>query len=421
MNKTADIVNDIIWGNILNYNSSGYIDDIYAIDSTVTLSYCNYGDSYNIIDGGNNLQSNPLFVDYNNGDYHLKSQAGHYVIPGLWTNDTETSPCIDAGDPAASYANEPQDNGNRINMGYYGNTAQASKSYYAMLTVNITPSNAVANGAKWTLLTDAPAYYDSTWHDSGDSIAIPPNTNFYIGVKDIEGYILTGDSSFLNAYNSFDGGIIYTYNTSESFTTGQNTKTMNYKVANDIYVSGNGNNNGTGNLYQPFKTIQYAINSDIGNIIYVKASTYYENINIDRSVSIIGYGNYKPTISGGSGTAPAVIISANGMLSDFIITGGDGNYGGGMYVGWGAAEIRNCDFKNNNAGFLGGALYCQGASSNVKFFNCTFGTISPNKVNSSSIHSSAEIFFDSILNLPTFIGCSIRGGLSGPYCNWPGK
>jgi hypothetical protein len=39
-----------------------------------------------------------------------------------------TSPCIDAGDPASACGNEPIPNGGRINMGAYGNTAQASKS-----------------------------------------------------------------------------------------------------------------------------------------------------------------------------------------------------------------------------------------------------------------------------------------------------
>ncbi len=35
---------------------------------------------------------------------------------------------IDAGEASAAYANEPSPNGNRANMGAYGNTAEASKS-----------------------------------------------------------------------------------------------------------------------------------------------------------------------------------------------------------------------------------------------------------------------------------------------------
>jgi hypothetical protein len=42
--------------------------------------------------------------------------------------DAVHSPCIDAGDPAAAFDQEPIPNGHRANMGTYGNTPEASKS-----------------------------------------------------------------------------------------------------------------------------------------------------------------------------------------------------------------------------------------------------------------------------------------------------
>jgi hypothetical protein len=64
------------------------------------------------------------------GDYHLKSQAGRYDPNSQsWVMDDVTSPCIDAGDPNSSVGDEPEPNGGRINMGAYGGTAEASKSY----------------------------------------------------------------------------------------------------------------------------------------------------------------------------------------------------------------------------------------------------------------------------------------------------
>ncbi|MHC4520279.1 MAG: hypothetical protein ACYTAS_16940 [Planctomycetota bacterium] len=64
------------------------------------------------------------------GDYHLKSQAGHWdTASRSWVLDEVTSPCIDAGDPASLVDDEPAPNGARINMGAYGGTAEASKSY----------------------------------------------------------------------------------------------------------------------------------------------------------------------------------------------------------------------------------------------------------------------------------------------------
>lgn len=64
------------------------------------------------------------------GDYHLKSQAGRWdPTSGTWVLDEVTSPCIDAGDPNSPVGDEPEPNGGRINMGAYGGTAEASKSF----------------------------------------------------------------------------------------------------------------------------------------------------------------------------------------------------------------------------------------------------------------------------------------------------
>ena len=46
------------------------------------------------------------------------------------TMDEVTSSCIDAGDPASPIGLEPFPNGGIINMGAYGGTEEASKSYF---------------------------------------------------------------------------------------------------------------------------------------------------------------------------------------------------------------------------------------------------------------------------------------------------
>ena len=73
------------------------------------------------------IHADPLFADGAAGDYHLKSQYGRWT-GAQWVLDAVSSPCIDAGDPASPYANEPEPNGNRIDVGAYGNTAEASRS-----------------------------------------------------------------------------------------------------------------------------------------------------------------------------------------------------------------------------------------------------------------------------------------------------
>jgi parallel beta-helix repeat protein len=81
--------------------------------------------------GEGNVNVDPCFVDPNGGDYHLKSQAGRWdANEGRWTKDEVTSLCIDAGNPMTPIGHEPFPNGGIINMGAYGGTAEASKSYF---------------------------------------------------------------------------------------------------------------------------------------------------------------------------------------------------------------------------------------------------------------------------------------------------
>jgi hypothetical protein len=116
---TSPIQNNIVWQNEI-WLSEEVLDEEYDI-------------CYNDIQGGwegeGNIAVDPLFADAASGDYHLKSQAGRWnPASGCWVVDDVTSPCIDAGNPATSCEMEPQSNGQRVNLGAYGGTAQASKS-----------------------------------------------------------------------------------------------------------------------------------------------------------------------------------------------------------------------------------------------------------------------------------------------------
>ncbi|MHC4147973.1 MAG: right-handed parallel beta-helix repeat-containing protein [Planctomycetota bacterium] len=81
--------------------------------------------------GTGNLNTDPLFADTAGGDYHLKSEAGHWDANGQsWVQDEVTSRCVDAGDPGNAIGYELHPNGGVINMGAYGGTVQASRSYF---------------------------------------------------------------------------------------------------------------------------------------------------------------------------------------------------------------------------------------------------------------------------------------------------
>lgn len=93
-------------------------------ESTATVTYSDIQDSW---PGIGNIDTDPLFADLDNNDYHLQSKMGRWEPESqMWIEDGLTSPCIDKGDPASSVAEEPAPNGGVINMGAYGGTAQAS-------------------------------------------------------------------------------------------------------------------------------------------------------------------------------------------------------------------------------------------------------------------------------------------------------
>ncbi len=118
---SSSVVNTIVWGN------SGKLSPKQILGCT-NVTYSDIEGGY---EGEGNIDADPCFA-YGSRfvyDYHLKSQAGRWNPNSQnWVYDEVTSPCIDAGNPGCPVGNEPVPNGNRINMGAYGGTAEASKS-----------------------------------------------------------------------------------------------------------------------------------------------------------------------------------------------------------------------------------------------------------------------------------------------------
>ncbi|MFA0823533.1 MAG: disaggregatase related repeat-containing protein [Methanomethylovorans sp.] len=120
-----------------------------------------------------NLNVDPLCVDSTNSnagsrDYHLKSTVGHYSS-GSWVTDSTSSALIDAGYSGSSYSSEPSPNGGVINIGRYGNTAQASKSVSSASTTDAVP---VANaGADQNVTIGSDVNFDGSASTDDNGIA----------------------------------------------------------------------------------------------------------------------------------------------------------------------------------------------------------------------------------------------------------
>lgn len=106
-NSLLKITNSIIWS-----NSVGSIYPSETLNQTV--SYCDIQGGWA---GEGNINTDPCFVNGGEGDYHLRPD----------------SPCIDAGDPNSDFGLEPEPDGGRINIGYYGNTPEATSKYGLVL------------------------------------------------------------------------------------------------------------------------------------------------------------------------------------------------------------------------------------------------------------------------------------------------
>jgi hypothetical protein len=67
----------------------------------------------------------PLFADPENGDFHLKSSKGRWTPAGYVLDDV-ISPALAKGYPEASKEENPERAGDRIEIGAYGNSSEAS-------------------------------------------------------------------------------------------------------------------------------------------------------------------------------------------------------------------------------------------------------------------------------------------------------
>jgi len=117
-----DIVNCILWNNGNNED-----DDFYHCRS---VRYSCVAQMDVVTPDSGNFSEEPLFADPDNEDYHLMSIYGRYDPDSeTWVYvDSDTSRCIDAGDPDMGPGREQWPHGSAINLGAYGGTPFASLS-----------------------------------------------------------------------------------------------------------------------------------------------------------------------------------------------------------------------------------------------------------------------------------------------------
>ncbi len=282
------IVNCIIWG---NFSAEG-----------AQMRDCS-APTYSCIEdwqegGEGNISDLPYFVNLGAGDYHLRS----------W------SPCIDAGDPWSDYSNEPDPNGERIDMGAYGNTPEAT--------------SASQDTDEDSLPDDWERYF------FGDLSRGPDD--------DPDGDGITNLQEYQRGTNPARSGPWY--------------------VDASVTASGDGTSWQTA-----FKTVQEGIDaSPDGQKVTVAQGTYLENINFKgKNITLTGTNPLDSevianTVIDGGGRSSTVVFSGTEgetcLLSGFTIRNGVGFYGGGIRGNRTHATISNNVITDNSGPIAGGAM-----------------------------------------------------------------
>lgn len=210
--RGGKVSNCIIWG-----NSSPAIG---GREEEIFLSYCNIQEGW---PGEGNINVDPNFVKHGywdqngtldnpdddfwiDGDYHLRSQAGHWdEQSNTWVQDDVTSLCIDAGDPNSLIGTEPFPNGGRVNTGAYGASNYASKTYFGKPVCEKVIAGDI-NGDCVVDFEDLMIMI-SHWMMSGEDFVNKPPTVRLIELQDGDRIAWPGPTTFRAEASDIDGEV----------------------------------------------------------------------------------------------------------------------------------------------------------------------------------------------------------------------
>ena len=288
-----------------------------------------YNNGFDMPSGTGNMEVNPLFANSVNSDFHLKSQYGRWS-GSAWVDDIVTSSCIDTGDPSDDYSNEPLPNGSRINMGAYGNTTEASKSYGEISTGTISGTVMNITSTPISGVTVQTNGYSNTTNSTGQYIISNVSIGNYTVTASKTGYfsesqeniqVLENQTITVNFQLTETLGLVGLWH----FDEGNGTTTVD--------SSGN-NNNGT--LINMDPATDW-VDGKIGYALDFDGSNDYVNCGNDTSLNITGNITIilwiKPIVAGEGGPNAGLVCKAESGV-DWSWQLRYNTPGGGNYMGF---------------------------------------------------------------------------------------
>ncbi|MBN1674683.1 MAG: right-handed parallel beta-helix repeat-containing protein [Kiritimatiellae bacterium] len=318
-------------------------NDLYAADGAHIGYWQGYRTSLKAwqsvtLQDGNSLSIAPVFVDADACDFHLQSTAGSYggdafTAPtgGTFAADAGLSFCIDAGHPASAYAHESADNGGRVNMGAFGNTADASRSPGERVSLLVEPNG----GVEWfgtqtiTWLTRGP------W-TGGDTVKLEYSdnggTNWYVITNSVDyaagacdwntGAVTPGADYLVRVSKSDDSSASDTSDAPFAISAdGPKTYYVNdASTTNDVYTTaaGDDGNDGLG-ASSPKATLQSVLDTYSlrgGDVVKIDTGTYTLTGSIIITTNDAGSTGNPVTFLGNT-NSPATVLD-RGNLSESV-------------------------------------------------------------------------------------------------------
>ena len=425
---SVTVHNSILWNNTADLRGADIANEG---GTSVDINYCNLSgdpspDTY-VWDGAvtvseaDNQYVDPKFASAS--DVHLNSQEGRWN-PGTssFVTDAETSLCIDAAEPGglSTYTNEVQANGARANLGRYGNTAEASKTFGVTPIVTNRGSTVVFNQATMKgelIINDATAnitfYYDTSdkgefgaWTDS-ESLGSAQQTGAVFQV--VVNGLAYNTTYFFRAFATNASGYHWAQNP-QQFTTGSEPVGGGPEIIH-VWSGAPGGQSGL-NWFDAYQTIQDAVDGVKGptNEIWTVYTNAPDGVTVTIATNVSIYGGFVGTetlrsqrtanrtlLDGNYPTDSRRVISVTDgtvLLDGLVISNGyrtgAADHGIGLYAsGYDNLTLQSCTFVDNDlrvSGQDGGGAYLSGGTAVIS--NCLF---SDNTLNNTWWHEGGAL------------------------------